>query len=66
MNVISEIFKKLDLKTNPLLISILVVLIVARVYYFSNNIFLNLSILLLGIYLFTELSQVNIHSSCDI
>ena len=52
MNVISEIFKKLDLKTNPLLISILVVLIVARVYYFSNNIFLNLSILLLGIYLF--------------
>lgn len=51
MNVISEILKKIDFKTNPLLISILVVLIAARVYYFSGNIFLNLSILLLGIYL---------------
>ncbi len=51
MNVISEILKKIDIKTNPLLISILVVLIAARVYYFSGNIFLNLSILLLGIYL---------------
>lgn len=49
--MISEILKKIEIKTNPLLIAVLVVLIVARARYVSDSMVLNFAIILLSVYL---------------
>lgn len=49
--MISEIVKKIDIKTTPLLIAVLTVLVVARFCYSKNSTLLELGIILLSVYL---------------
>jgi len=50
--MISEILNKLDIKTTPFLVAVLVVLVIARIWYAQTNVLLELSIILLSVYLF--------------
>lgn len=50
--MISEFIKKIEVKTIPLLIALLVVLVIARLWYNQSHMLLELSIILLFIYLF--------------
>lgn len=49
--MISEILKKLDIKTTPFLVAVLVVLVTARICYTQSSVLLELSIILLSVYL---------------
>ncbi len=49
--MISEILKKIEIKTTPLLVALLVVLSVARFWYDQNNMLIELLIILLAVYL---------------
>lgn len=51
MNILSELLNKLDVKTNPLLAALFAVLVVAKCCYRVESMILDLSILLLGLYL---------------
>lgn len=51
MNILSELLNKLDVKTNPLLAALFAVLVVAKCCYRGESMILDLSILLLGLYL---------------
>ena len=51
MNILSELLNKLDVKTNPLLAALFAVLVVAKCCYSVESMILDLSILLLGLYL---------------
>lgn len=50
--MISELLKKIDIKTTPLLIAFLIVLVVARFGYGQGSMLLELLIILLSVYLF--------------
>lgn len=50
--MISEILKKLDIKTTPFLVAVLVVLVTARFWYAQSSVLLELFIILLSVYLF--------------
>lgn len=49
--MLEEVIKKIDIKTNPLLIAILSVLIAARVFYNQSCMLLDLAIIGLAVYL---------------
>lgn len=49
--MISELLKKIDIKTTPLLVALLVVLVTARFLYTQSSMLLELFIILLSVYL---------------